>query len=81
MRFADIHVRVAGDCTVREGHDIAHLVKNTLLEGDFHLADVVVHIEPETHEDAMPPPGLDDFACRGDEQVARFRAEDGDLVF
>ncbi len=55
MRFADIHVRVAGDCTVREGHDIAHLVKDTLLEGDFHLADVVVHIEPETHEDAMPP--------------------------
>jgi cation diffusion facilitator family transporter len=47
MRFADIHVRVAGECTVREGHDIAHLVKNTLLEGDFHLADVVVHIEPE----------------------------------
>jgi cation diffusion facilitator family transporter len=55
MRFADIHVRVAGDCTVREGHDIAHLVKNSLLEGNFHLADVVVHIEPETHNDAMPP--------------------------
>ncbi len=51
MRFADIHVRVAGDCTVREGHDIAHLVKNSLLQGNFHLADVVVHIEPETHED------------------------------
>lgn len=47
MRFADIHVRVAGDCTVREGHDIAHLVKNSLLEGEFNLADVVVHIEPE----------------------------------
>lgn len=55
MRFADIHVRVAGDCTVHEGHDIAHLVKNSLLEGNFHLADVVVHIEPETHEDPMPP--------------------------
>ena len=27
------------------------LVKNRLLDGDFHLADVVVHIEPETHED------------------------------
>jgi len=54
MRFADIHVRVAGECTVREGHDIAHLVKNSLLEGDFHLADVVVHIEPETHEDLIP---------------------------
>ena len=48
MRFADIHVRVAGDCTVREGHDISHEVKNSLLDGDFHLADVIVHIEPET---------------------------------
>ena len=55
MRFADIHVRVAGDCTVREGHDIAHLVKNSLLEGNFHLADVIVHIEPETHDDATRP--------------------------
>lgn len=55
-RFADIHVRVAGDSTVREGHDIAHRVKNSLLEDDFNLADVVVHIEPETGEDTMPPP-------------------------
>jgi len=51
MRFADIHVRVAGESTVREGHDIAHSVKNRLLDADFHLADVVVHIEPETHQD------------------------------
>jgi cation diffusion facilitator family transporter len=55
MRFADIHVRVAGNCTVREGHDISHEVKNSLLDGDFHLADVVVHIEPETQEDITPP--------------------------
>ena len=51
MRFADIHVRVAGESTVREGHDIAHSVKDRLLDGDFYLADVVVHIEPETHQD------------------------------
>ena len=59
MRFADIHVRVAGESTVREGHDIAHSVKNRLLDGDFHLADVVVHIEPETHQDQqeLKPPG------------------------
>jgi cation diffusion facilitator family transporter len=49
-RFADIHVRVSGDCTVREGHAIAHRVKNSLLQGNFHLADVVVHIEPEANE-------------------------------
>ena len=52
MRFADIHVRVAGESTVREGHDIAHSVKNRLLDGDFHLADVLVHIEPETRQDS-----------------------------
>jgi cation diffusion facilitator family transporter len=59
MRFADIHVRVAGECTVREGHDIAHRVKNRLLDGGFHMADVVVHIEPETYEDQqeLTPPG------------------------
>ena len=51
MRFADIHVRVPGECTVHEGHEIAHRVKNRLLEGGFHMADVVVHIEPETIED------------------------------
>jgi cation diffusion facilitator family transporter len=56
MRFADIHVRVSGDSTVREGHDIAHRVKNSLLQGNFHLADVVVHIEPETHEGSMSSP-------------------------
>ena len=54
-RFADIHVRVAGESTVREGHDIAHRVKNSLLDGGFNLADVVVHIEPETGEDTTPP--------------------------
>jgi cation diffusion facilitator family transporter len=52
MRYVDIHVRVAGECTVREGHDIAHRVKSRLLNGGFHLADVIVHIEPETGQDS-----------------------------
>jgi cation diffusion facilitator family transporter len=47
VRIADLHVRVPGDCTVREGHRIAHEVQNKLLEADFHLADVTVHIEPD----------------------------------
>ncbi len=47
-RLADLHVRVAGDRTVREGHAIAHLVKDTLLEvSALQLGDVTVHIEPE----------------------------------
>lgn len=47
VRIADLHVRVPGDCTVREGHRIAHEVKDKLLDGDFQLADVTVHIEPD----------------------------------
>ena len=48
-----------GNVTVREGHDIAHLVKNRLLGDHFHMADVIVHIEPETHEEEqlLTPPG------------------------
>jgi cation diffusion facilitator family transporter len=58
MRYADIHVRVDGECTVREGHGIAHRVKERLLNGSFHLADVIVHIEPETRsarQELTPP--------------------------
>lgn len=48
MHLADLHVRVAGDRTVREGHDIAHRVKDRLMAAhDFRLADITVHIEPE----------------------------------
>jgi len=46
-RLADLHVRVAGERTVREGHDIAHRVKDTLLASPLQLGDVTVHIEPE----------------------------------
>lgn len=46
-RFADLHVRVSGDRSVREGHEIAHTVKDRLMTTEFHLADVTVHIEPE----------------------------------
>lgn len=55
-RLADLHVRVAGDRTVREGHEIAHLVKDTLLAAPLQLGDVTVHIEPEELACAFPPP-------------------------
>lgn len=50
--IADLHIRVSGDLSVHEGHRIAHAVKDALISGGFHLADVTVHIEP----DAPPPP-------------------------
>ncbi len=45
--LVDIHVRVDGNLSVREGHDIAHAVKDTLLASVPHaITDVAVHIEP-----------------------------------
>jgi len=46
--IADLHVRVRAEKTVREGHDIAHRVKDRLMEErSLLLSDVTVHIEPE----------------------------------
>lgn len=44
--LVDIQVRVDGDLTVREGHDIAHAVKDALLAAPLHITDVSVHVEP-----------------------------------
>ena len=45
-RLIDIHVEVNGDLSVREGHEIAHRVKDALLASEHGVADVLVHIEP-----------------------------------
>ncbi len=45
--LVDIQVRVDGNLTVREGHDIAHAVKDALIASAPHgISDVTVHIEP-----------------------------------
>jgi cation diffusion facilitator family transporter len=45
--LVDIHVRVDGSLNVREGHAIAHAVKDALLASVPHaITDVAVHIEP-----------------------------------
>jgi divalent metal cation (Fe/Co/Zn/Cd) transporter len=45
--IADLHIRVKGDLTVREGHRISHEVKDKLLASELPLEDVTVHLEPE----------------------------------
>lgn len=50
--IADLHIRVSGHLTVHEGHRISHAVKDALIGGGFHLADVTVHIEPDSPENA-----------------------------
>lgn len=42
----DIHIEVEEAITVREGHEIAHRVKDRLEESQFPVLDVVVHVEP-----------------------------------
>jgi divalent metal cation (Fe/Co/Zn/Cd) transporter len=45
--LVDIHVRVDGNLPVREGHAIAHAVKDALVASTAHaISDVSVHIEP-----------------------------------
>jgi len=44
--FVDIHIEVDGHLSVNEGHAIAHLVKDALLQSDLRIIDVLVHIEP-----------------------------------
>lgn len=45
--YVDIHVIVDGSIPVRDGHAIAHAVKDALVAADLHIADVDVHIEPD----------------------------------
>jgi cation diffusion facilitator family transporter len=44
--YVDLHVKVDGSISVREGHDIAHQVKTAIQQTDPRIADVLVHIEP-----------------------------------
>jgi cation diffusion facilitator family transporter len=44
--YVDIHVGVNEDISVREGHGIAHAVKDAIQQSDPRIADVLVHIEP-----------------------------------
>lgn len=42
----DLHILVDGDISVTQGHDIAHTVKDTLMDHIPSLADVHIHVEP-----------------------------------
>ena len=44
--YVDLHVGVAPELTVREGHRIAHEVKDAIRGEKPQIADVLVHIEP-----------------------------------
>jgi len=44
--YVDLHLLVAGEISVRHGHDIAHDVKAAIRSTDVRITDVLVHVEP-----------------------------------
>ena len=44
--YVDLHVKVDGSISVRDGHDIAHQVKDAIRHTNSRIADVLVHVEP-----------------------------------
>lgn len=44
--YVDLHVVVDGSKSVRDGHDIAHNVKDAIRQANPKIFDVLVHIEP-----------------------------------
>lgn len=50
--LVDIHVEVDPEQTVREGHAIAHAVKNRIVRSIAPVRDVLVHVEPYSRQPA-----------------------------
>ena len=44
--YVDLHVGVDGSISVRDGHAIAHQVKDAIRNAHRQIADVLVHVEP-----------------------------------
>ena len=45
--YADLHIVVKGELSVREGHRIAHQVEDEVLGALPEVSEVLVHVEPE----------------------------------
>lgn len=43
----DLHLTVDGSLSVRQGHDIAHRLKDELLNQLPEIADILIHVEPD----------------------------------
>lgn len=44
--FVDMHIEVDGRIPVRDGHEIAHRVKDALISSDLRILDANIHVEP-----------------------------------
>jgi cation diffusion facilitator family transporter len=52
----DLHAIVDGSISVKEGHDISHLLKDHLRSEIPNLGHVLIHIEPDTPHHTEPKP-------------------------
>lgn len=43
----DLHIAVNAQISVKEGHEIAHRVKDDILQNNPQIADVLIHVEPD----------------------------------
>ena len=48
--YVDLHVQVDGGMSVRQGHELAHRVKDAIRGTNPRIADVLVHVEPASSE-------------------------------
>lgn len=51
----DLHVIVNGEMSVKKGHEIAHNLKDRLLEAMPEIADILIHVEPDDTEHSEFP--------------------------
>ena len=56
--MADVHVEVSPRISVSEGHIISMEVESRIKQGIDEITDVIVHIDPEDDEEALPSMGL-----------------------
>ncbi len=41
----DIHIKIEANLSVTEGHNVADLVKDTILHSNLRMINVMVHVE------------------------------------
>ena len=45
--LVDLHITVNATITVRDGHNVAHILKNALMKNIPEIADILIHFEPD----------------------------------
>lgn len=52
--YADLHIVVVGEMTVREGHLLPHKVEHEVLTALPQIVEVLIHVKPEEELEIRP---------------------------